>query len=82
MVYPVSRSSNKDLEDGMSDGKYKKVAPNRGGVVEVELACKVRADLHDIWYGIHEAAVKVLPDTTVDRHSLEYVATKAPQIGV
>ena len=82
MVYPVSRSENKGLEAGMSDGKYKKVAPNRGGIVEAELAYRVREDLHDIWFGIHECSDKVLPDTTIERNSLEYAATKPPQIGV
>jgi hypothetical protein len=82
MVYPASRSENKALEDGMSDGKYKKITPNRGGVVDTAMVAKVRGDLHDIWFGIHEAAIKTLPDGTVDDRSAEYVATKAPQIGV
>lgn len=63
----------------MSDGKYKKVAPNRGGIPESQLAYRVREDLNDIWYGIHECPDKVLQDTTVEHKG---VATKPPQIGV
>lgn len=82
MVYPVSRSMNGDLAEGMSDGKYKKICPNRGGITESDLAAAERWDLDDVWYGIHEAPVKRLPDTTVEARSEHYAATKAPQIGV
>lgn len=82
MAYPALRSMNKDLEDGMSDGKYKKIAPNRGGDTEAELTYQMREDLNDVYYGIHEAADKQLPDGTTDRRSLEYVSNKTAQIGV
>lgn len=61
MVYPQSRSVVAELNEGATDGKYKKVVNNRGGVVE-QTTQAARADLKDIWYGIHEAPVKVRPD--------------------
>lgn len=72
MVYPAMRSMNADLEDGMSDGKYKKIVINRGGVTEKELMYAGRMDLSDTYFGIHEIADKVLPDGTVDHDSAEY----------
>jgi len=61
MVYPVSRSLNASLSEGSSDGCYKKVVNDRGGVVE-PLTYETRADLNDNWYGIHEKQVKRAPD--------------------
>lgn len=61
MVYPRSRSMNGDLNEGLTDGKYKKVVHDRGGVVE-HTTIASRDDLKDVWYGIHEAAVKERPD--------------------
>lgn len=82
MAYALNRSMNADLQEGMTDGKYKKVIPNRGGITQKALAYAVREDLNDIFYGIHEAPVKRLPDVTVDRSSENYVPTKPAQIGV
>lgn len=81
MAYPQPRSLNKDLMEGMSDGKYQKVCENLGGVVEKELLYGGLEDLSDTYYGIHEAPVKRLPDGTVDRNSLNYVPTKTPVVG-
>lgn len=65
MAYPnPSRSLNGDLHEGMTDGKYKKIVMNRGGVVE-DTFHQDRAALNDTWYGIHELRTKVLPDGTV-----------------
>ncbi len=36
MAVNESRSMNADLREGLTDGVVKKVAPNRGGVVEVD----------------------------------------------
>lgn len=82
MVYPASRSMNADLEEGMSDGKYKKIIENRGGIVEKQLAYDCREDLCDVFYGIHEAKRKALPDGTYCEDTPDYVANKEPQIGV
>lgn len=81
MAYPAPRSLNRDLMEGMSDGKYQKVNQNVGGVVEKELAYGELEDLSDTYYGIHEAPVKRLPDGTVDRNSLNYVPTKPAVVG-
>lgn len=51
------RSMNADLQEGATDGKYKKVVNNRGGVVE-STTHEARIDLCDTWYGIHEQPVK------------------------
>lgn len=67
MAYPQPvRSLNGDLHEGMTDGKYKKIRSNRGGVCEDE-TYRDRSDLNDIWYGIHECPDKVLPDGRVVR---------------
>jgi hypothetical protein len=61
MAYPENRSWNEDLHRGMTDGSYKKLVANRGGVVE-SLTTESRRTLRDVWYGFHEAAEKMLPD--------------------
>lgn len=61
MAYPAHRSANRDMEQGMVDGRYKQVSPNRGGVVE-QLTIQSRGDLCDTWYGFHECDRKMLPD--------------------
>jgi hypothetical protein len=56
---------NKDLNEGMTDGKYKKIAnTDRGGFVEPTTYMD-RMDLNDNYYGFHEAPNKVKPDGTV-----------------
>jgi hypothetical protein len=81
MAYPQPRSLNRDLEEGMADGKYQKVIQHRGGIVEKELAYGELYDLSDTYYGIHEAPIKRLPDGTVDFDSLNYMPTKVPVVG-
>jgi hypothetical protein len=61
MAQARPRSANAELSEGMTDGKYKKVITDRGGVVE-GTTYQDRQDLADVWHGIHEAPVKVLPD--------------------
>jgi hypothetical protein len=53
---------NDELSEGMTDGSYKKVVQNRGGLVDPG-TYEARKDLHDRWYGIHEQSNKILPDT-------------------
>lgn len=60
----VSRSMNASMHEGATDGKYKKIVQDRDGVVHPETYAD-RRQLDDLWYGIHEAATKVLPDGTV-----------------
>jgi hypothetical protein len=61
MTYAPQRSALNELEQGMIDGTYKQVSPNRGGDIE-PTTHDARRDLDDAWYGIHEALVKSLPD--------------------
>ena len=61
MAYATPRSANAELDEGMTDGKYRKVVMDRGGVVE-GLTYASRECLTDGWYGIHEAQSKVAPD--------------------
>jgi hypothetical protein len=71
---------NHDLEEGMSDGKYKKIAPNRGGVSENDHTYQEREDLYDLHYGIHETPKKHLPDGTIDPRSSMYVDNPASEV--
>lgn len=80
MAYPAGRSMNGDLHEGSTDGKYKKVIRNRGGVVE-SATYEDRAGLDDVWYGIHELEVKIMPDGTPVR-TPNYVATRKAQIDI
>lgn len=59
MAYPPLRSMNADLHTGIADGTYKQVAPDRGGCVE-QATLDSRRDLHDMYFGIHEAPTKEL----------------------
>ena len=61
MGYPAARSMNNSLSEGSTDGKYKKVNPNRDGSVDPATA-ENRMDLHNQWFGVTEKRVKVTPD--------------------
>ena len=60
MAYPTSRSANRELEAGATDGKYRKVVADRGGVVEHAFVGN-REDLTSAFYGIHEATAMEIP---------------------
>jgi hypothetical protein len=60
MAYAPRRSLSDGLKAGYTDGTWKKGVRERGGVVEPTTA-RVRDDLADTYYGIHEAAVKIDP---------------------
>lgn len=60
MAYPQARSMNASLNEGATDGKYKKIVNDRDGDVEHATYLE-RIDLNDNWFGIHEAAVKRIP---------------------
>lgn len=74
----TSGSQNANLCEGATDGVYKKVVQNRGGVVE-RTTYASRAALSDHWYGIHEAAVKDIGDGTMHA-TPDFVATPAAQV--
>jgi hypothetical protein len=76
MALPPSRDMYAELAEGMTDGDYKKVTRNRGGAVEVG-TYKSRRHLFDTYYGVHEVAVKDLPDGT-SRPTPDYVVTQPP----
>lgn len=61
MAYAPHRSMTADLNEGATDGKYKKVIRDRGGFVD-PATTKARLDLDSHYYGIHEEQVKVRPD--------------------
>ena len=61
MAYAKPRARQANCREGMTDGKYRKVIMDRGGVVEAATHAS-RADLTDGWYGIHEAQSKMTPD--------------------
>ena len=65
MAYPQHRSCVQDLHAGMTDGAYKRAAPNRGGVVE-DTTYSVRRQMAGIWHGFNDTDMKVLPDGRVD----------------
>ena len=71
-----SRSLNGDLAEGMTDGKYKKIAMDRGGEVG-QATWRERMHLDDIWHGLHEVKTKILPDTTV-KSTPDYVNNPLP----
>lgn len=61
MATAPQRSCNSELEEGMTDGTFKKVVMNRGGFPD-ELTGAVRRQFDDIWHGIHEMNPKIGPD--------------------
>jgi len=65
MAYPGHRSCNSDMRAGMTDGSYKKAAPNRGGVVE-STTFEIRRQMCGIWHGFNDTPMKVLPDGRTD----------------
>lgn len=62
MATNTSRSQNAELAEGATDGKYKKIVTDRG--VAESTTYESRRDLHDAYYGLHEAKQKELGDGT------------------
>lgn len=79
MATAQPRSSNAELAEGLTDGKYKKVIANRGGVVE-GTGIDSKASLSDTYFGIHEQPVKVTPDGLHTRTPY-FVQTAAAHLG-
>lgn len=77
MALPPLRSLNGDLIEGATDGRYKKVVNNRGGMVEGSTYAN-RDELDDVWYGIHETQPKDVPGMTGYHSSPQYVPTREP----
>lgn len=76
MGYAPQRSMSGNLQEGATDGTYKKIIRERGGFVE-NTTWEARKDLADVWYGMYEAPVKtnssgqevVTPNTVKTRRS-------------
>lgn len=77
MALPQLRSMNAELNEGATDGRYKKVVQNRGGVVEGSTYGN-RTDLDDVWYGIHEESAKDIPGKYGVQSTPNYVPTPTP----
>lgn len=75
MAYPTTRSVNRELEAGATDGRYRKVVADRGGVVE-HAFLRNRMDLTSAFYGIHEAHTMTVPGC--DRVCLNPYAVATP----
>ena len=74
MAYAPMRSMNAELRTGAADGRYKQIARDRGGFVE-DATFENRRDLHDMWYGLHEAPAKELPGFYEPARTQGYRAT-------
>lgn len=60
MGYAPQRSWTGELNEGATDGTYKKAIRERGGFVE-QTTYRVREDLAPVWYGVMEAQTKIDP---------------------
>lgn len=77
MALPQLRSMNAELNEGATDGRYKKVVQNRGGFVEGGTYDN-RDELDDVWYGIHEVNPKDIPGKPGYHSTPNYVPTATP----
>lgn len=77
MVYPVSRSMNGALNEGATDGKYKKVVADRD--LADTATYNDRRDLSDAWNGIHETPDKVNPGSGRTVRTPNYVPTSTAE---
>ncbi|MFH9731920.1 hypothetical protein [Streptomyces sp. NPDC017260] len=66
MSYAPSRSLTGELNQGLIDQTYKTVNRDRGGAIDPATQ-RARADLNDVWFGIHETPVKQRPDGSAVR---------------
>jgi hypothetical protein len=81
MAYAQSRSMNSELNEGATDGKYKKIVVDRGGIgATTSATTRARVDLNDVWFGRHEDEFKTRPDGQVVR-TPNYVQTPPSQAG-
>ncbi|WP_274032470.1 hypothetical protein [Streptomyces sp. MMBL 11-1] len=66
MSYATSRPLGGEMNEGLTDGGYKKINRDRGGSVD-PATYAARNQLNDITYGLHEANTKARPDGLVVR---------------
>lgn len=79
MAHPRLRSMNADLHRGATEGSYKTVAPNRGGVVESSYM-EMRRFADDVWHGFHEVNPKYVPGVCKTVSTVDYLPTAAPDM--
>lgn len=77
MAYPRTRSVNRELDAGATDGRYRKVIADRGGDVEHTFV-ENRMDLTNAFYGIHESPVMQVPGCARPCTNPYAVITPAP----
>lgn len=65
---------NADLNEGATDGKYKKVVMDRG--LASPDTYNDRRELSDAWHGIHETPAKVNPGSGRAVRTPNYVQTQ------
>lgn len=81
MAHATPRSMNAELNEGATDGKYKKIIVDRGGLgVTQSATTRARIDLNDVWYGRHEDEIKIRPDGQ-PVHTPNFVQTPPSQAG-
>ncbi|MEV6310034.1 hypothetical protein AB0M10_15715 [Streptomyces sp. NPDC051840] len=78
MSYAPNRSLTGEINEGLTDGSYKKVVRDRGGQVDPATNA-AREDLNDLWYGIHETPYKAAPGGRVVS-TPNYVPTRPPHL--
>ncbi|MEV7902212.1 hypothetical protein [Streptomyces anulatus] len=61
MSYATNRPLTGEVNEGLTDGRYKKINRDRGGSVD-PATYAARSDLSDRLYGLHEANTKERPD--------------------
>lgn len=76
MAYPQMRSMNSALDEGATDGKYKKVVNNRDCAEGTTFTGRELLD--DANFGIHETPDKVVPGGRGTRNTPNYVYTREP----
>ncbi len=79
MAYAKARSANRELNLGMTEGGFKQVNKDRGGVVE-PLTADIRLDLDHKYYALSEAPSFRTPDGP-SMVSPYHVATVCPCCG-
>ncbi|MFD4858479.1 hypothetical protein [Streptomyces atratus] len=67
MALPPQRPMNRELSEGMTEGSYKRRAPNRGGFVE-ETTNIARENLSTINFNITEHPWPNRPDESLTLH--------------
>ena len=78
MALPVTRSVLRELDEGMTDGTFKKVVRDRGGIVEPDF-WTARRQLSVKLYGIVESPEKVCPCCNNAVHTPYTIATQDPE---